>query len=97
MTTLTTPSRSYRNDRIGFAVVALALLAIPLIAMQFTGEVNWAPGDFVVMGGLLAGLYAGVELALRASRTPFGRVLAICTCLLAFLTIWAELAVGIFG
>jgi hypothetical protein len=96
MATLAPASPSYCNFRIGFVAVALALLVVPVIAMQFTAEVNWGPGDFVVMGGLLAALYAGVELSLRASRTRLGRVLAMLACLFAVLTVWAELAVGIF-
>ena len=41
---------------------AALLLALPLVAMQFTSEVNWTASDFVVMGAML-GIAAGtVEL-----------------------------------
>lgn len=96
MTTRTLTPAPLGNWRIGFAVLALCLLALPLIAMQFTAEVNWGAGDFVVAAGLLAALWAGIEITLRLARTSMGRLLAVTACVLAFLTIWAELAVGIF-
>ena len=75
---------------------AAALLCVPLVAMIFTNEVNWAPGDFIVMGGLLAALCAAVELAyaLRLSRER--TFLAIAVSVAVFLMVWVELAVGIF-
>ena len=36
-----------------FAVFALGLLAIPLVAMQFTDEVEWGIGDFALFAALL--------------------------------------------
>ena len=43
-----------QNKRlIGIVVAVATLLLIPLIAMQFTDEVDWKPFDFVVMGILL--------------------------------------------
>ncbi|MCP5396432.1 MAG: hypothetical protein H6918_06825 [Sphingomonadaceae bacterium] len=75
---------------------AAGLLALPAIAMQFTPEVNWGPGDFIVMGGMLAMLCGGVELAARflPGKRAFG--LAGLALLAIFLLVWAELAVGIF-
>ena len=35
------------------AMATIALLLIPLVAMQFTREVDWTAGDFLVMGVLL--------------------------------------------
>ncbi|MGB3808344.1 MAG: hypothetical protein WA936_14170 [Erythrobacter sp.] len=82
--------------RLGFALLAIAILAAPMIAMQFTREVAWGPGDFIVVAGLLAALFAGIELALRAARNRAGRIAGIVLSLAVFLTVWAELAVGIF-
>jgi len=96
MTIAADTSPSYRTHRIVFAALALAILMVPLAAMQFTSEVNWNLGDFAVMGAILAALYTGIELTLRLARTNMGRVLAVVACILAFLTIWVELAVGIF-
>ncbi|QIQ85966.1 hypothetical protein [Erythrobacter sp.] len=87
---------SLRGLRRAFAAGALALLAVPLVAMQFTGEVDWGPGDFLVAAALLAALWAGVELALRAFARPAGRIAGIALSAFGFLAVWAELAVVIF-
>lgn len=42
------------------------ILAIPLIAMQFTDEVNWDMRDFIIVGLLLAG--AGLIYEFISSR-----------------------------
>ena len=73
------------------------LLLIPLIAMQFTNEVDWSISDFVIMGILLLGTGFLCELVLRKVNTSRGRVMLCATVLLVFLLIWVELAVGIFG
>ncbi len=73
------------------------LLSIPLIAMQFTSEVNWSVFDFIIMGVLLLGTGLMCELIIRKVRNITTRVI-ICGCiLLLFFLIWAELAVGVFG
>jgi MFS family permease len=76
---------------------AALLLLAPLIAMRFTREVDWSPLDFLVMGVLLALVGGAYELAVRVARShvyviAFG--VAVGT---AFLTVWANLAVGIVG
>ncbi len=86
------------NKRLGFIIISIvALLSIPLIAMQFTTQVNWSPLDFVVMGLLLLTVGLVIELVLRIVRKKEHRILLIITSLFAFLLVWAELAVGIFG
>jgi hypothetical protein len=35
------------------ALITVGLLMIPAIAMQFSDEMNWGPGDFLVAGALL--------------------------------------------
>lgn len=86
----------YKRLNIILITIALLLL-IPLIAMQFTDEVNWSVFDFVIAGTLLFGTGVLCELALRKIKS-FKYRLAILTCiLLVLLAIWAELAVGIFG
>ena len=86
----------YKRLNIILITIALLLL-IPLIAMQFTDEVNWSVFDFVIAGTLLFVTGVLCELALRKIKS-FKYRLAILTCiLLVLLAIWAELAVGIFG
>lgn len=74
-----------------------ALLLIPLIAMQFSNDVDWKISDFTIMGVLLLGTGLLCEFVLRKVRSFKGRMLLCGAVLLAFLLIWAELAVGIFG
>jgi hypothetical protein len=87
-----------QNKRlIGILLAVGLLLLIPLIAMQFTTEVNWTLSDFVVMGILLLGTGLMCELVMRKVK-KFGHRIALCAViLLAFFVIWVELAVGIFN
>jgi len=73
-----------------------ALLAIPLIAMQFTAEVNWTVMDFVIMGAMLLGLALAIELILRNVKKSNHRLALGVLAVVLFLLAWAELAVGIF-
>ena len=87
-----------KNKRLtGIVLTVALLLLIPLVAMQFTEEVNWTLSDFVIMGVLLLGTGLLCELVLRKVNKIKYRI-AICGALLAaLLLIWIELAVGIFG
>lgn len=75
----------------------IAILLIPLIAMQFTEEVNWTLGDFIVAGVLLLGTGLLFELIIRKVKTPKYRIAIYISILLLLFLVWAELAVGIFG
>ena len=74
-----------------------AILLVPLVAMQFTSEVNWTGGDFIVAAVLLAGTGLLFELARSKLRTRKTRLLATAVIALGFLFVWTELAVGIVG
>ena len=78
------------------AAATAAILMIPLVAMQFTTEVNWTGSDFVAAGILLTLTGLVLTFALRKVRTAQGRLLAIGLIGLGFLYLWAEMAVGIF-
>jgi hypothetical protein len=78
-------------------VVTVLLLSLPLIAMQFTNEVRWGVGDFVVAGALIFTTGLVYVIVLRYATTIIGKVatgLAIST---TFLMVWANLAVGLIG
>lgn len=76
---------------------AAAVLMVPLVAMQFTSEVNWDIVDFVAMGMLLVVAGLLYVAGSRAVKTKQQRILVgLVVAVLLFLT-WAELAVGIFG
>ena len=77
--------------------VSTLLLCIPLIAMQFSNEVDWKPFDFLAAGILLYGTALACEAVLRKVKTTGARVLAVAAILMALFLVWAELAVGIFG
>ena len=77
------------------AAATITLLLIPLVAMQFTTAVDWEMADFIVMGFLL--FISGSAFVLVARKAPRGRRVAIGGFfVVAFLYVWAELAVGIF-
>lgn len=78
------------------AVVGVLLL-IPLVAMQFTNEVNWSGSDFGIMGVLLLGTGLVCELVLRKVRKRTTRLVLCVAVLGIFILVWMELAVGIFG
>ena len=80
---------------IAFAVVLLLL--VPLVAMQFTHEVDWSLEDFLVAGALLlcTGLL-GEFVIRKVSRMAVRIALCAALVVILFLT-WAELAVGVFG
>ncbi|MBT8237934.1 MAG: hypothetical protein KJN65_04755 [Croceitalea sp.] len=79
------------------ALIVGGILLIPLIAMQFTNEVQWTTSDFVVAAVLLLSAGFLCELALRKIKRPNMRV-AICALIIVILLlVWAELGVGIFG
>ena len=86
------------NKRLKILLVfALLFLSVPLIAMQFTDDVNWSLRDFSIMGVLLFGTGILIELILRKVRNlKFRFIIGVTVLLFAFL-IWAELAVGLFG
>ena len=87
-----------QNKRLfGILLTVVLILAIPLVAMQFTNEVNWDIFDFLVMGVLLTSTGLGVELVIRKVRKPENRFIIIAAVLALLFLIWAELAVGIFG
>lgn len=87
-----------KNKRlIAILFAAATVLAIPLIATQFTQEVNWNLSDFLIMGILLFGTALVCEFILRKVQSTKARILMCAAALLILFLIWAELAVGIFG
>lgn len=73
------------------------LLCIPLIAMQFNNGVHWTGFDFFIMGTLLLITGFSIDFVRRKITSTKTRVVLVCAVVCAFLLIWAELAVGIFG
>jgi hypothetical protein len=87
------------------AAATAAILTLPLLAMQFNWVkpdpsnpndrgVDWSLGDFVVMGILIFGA-ASLFVAIARITPAKYRLLIAIAVLVAFLLIWAHLAVGI--
>ncbi|CAN5822657.1 hypothetical protein BH23ACT11_BH23ACT11_26560 [soil metagenome] len=93
----TMSSRNTYRSVVGLALVTALLLLVPLLAMQFTGEVVWTLFDFVFAGALIFGTGLTYVLVARridkiAYRAAVGVALAA-----AFILVWANGAVGIIG
>jgi len=101
MTTMTggnIPAAKFSAKRLlRITLITAAILMAPLIAMQFTREVNWTLSDFVIMGVLLLGTGLLFDLAARKIQTRKARLITIGVIAFGFLFIWAELAVGLVG
>jgi hypothetical protein len=74
----------------------LLLLLIPVIAMQFSTQVNWQLFDFIVMGVLIFSTSSIFVLVARKIRNKNKLLITVILFGLVFMYIWAELAVGIF-
>ena len=87
-----------KNKRLtGILLTATFILLLPLVAMQFTAEVDWDLFDFLVAGFLLYGTGITIELVLRKVKDNQKRLILCAAILGVLFLVWAELAVGIFG
>lgn len=87
--------RSIKNSLIAIVLASASILLVPLVAMQFTDEVAWSPGDFAVAAALLVGTGFLYVIATRKMINLRQRVVVGAALAAAFLLVWAELAVGI--
>lgn len=76
---------------------AACLLLLPAIAMQFTDEVNWSVGDFVVFGAMLLAVGIPFELTVRSTGDATFRWAVGVALGAAFLLVWLSLGVGVIG
>jgi hypothetical protein len=97
MKTLKRIRRSIRRQMWYVALATASILMVPLVAMQFTDEVNWNLFDFIVMGILLFGTGLTYVLISRISDDIAYRAAVGVAVLTGFLLIWVNLAVGIIG
>ncbi|MES2336986.1 MAG: hypothetical protein V4537_02680 [Pseudomonadota bacterium] len=89
--------RSGINWRLAAWSAAAGLIALPLVAMQFTTEVRWTPSDFVFAGILIGGTGLMFELAVRLSSSVAYRAGIALALLATVLLVWINAAVGIIG
>ena len=77
--------------------LAAALLATPLVAMQFTRDVEWQAGDFLFAAIMLGGVGLAVELAVRISSNSSYRIAAGTGLAAGLMLVWVNVAVGYIG
>lgn len=78
-------------------IATIVLLMIPLVAMQFTDEVNWSIIDFLIAGALLFGTGVLFVLVLRSTASVVFKCALGLAIGATFLMSWANLAVGLIG
>ena len=86
-----------RKPLLGVALATALLLLLPALAMQFTSEVSWGPGDFVVAGFLLFGAGTLAVLGFRHVSGSGRRAALVLGIAFGLALVWAELAVGLFS
>lgn len=77
-------------------LIAFALLLIPAIAMQFTNEVQWKIGDFIIAAVILFTVTTSLLLINQYVRSKWKKIGLLLIVIILFILLWAELAVGIF-
>lgn len=82
---------------LGWAVFVIIALLIPLVAMNFTDEINWKLADFIIMAIALSGIGILYEIIAQKSKNKIYRLAFGIGLLAAFLLMWVSGAVGIIG
>ena len=77
------------------AFATIAILSVPLVAMQFSNDVDWKLNDFIIIGFLLFGSGALYVYIARIVPRKY-RIVIAAAFAITVLYIWGELAVGIF-
>jgi len=78
-------------------LVTIAILMVPLIAMQFTNEVQWSIADFLIASLLIFSISSLTSYICSLSKTKRFKATWLAIVTILFILIWAELAVGIFN
>jgi hypothetical protein len=78
-------------------IVAVLLLLMLMVAMQFTDDMNWDETDFLVLGAMLLAACGAYELAVRMTGNTAYRAAVGVAVVAAFILVWMNLAVGIIG
>ncbi len=79
------------------ALFVVGVLAVPLLAMQFTEDVAWSPADFLMAGVLLLAAGLGCEFIARRGGGAARRAASLLALVGALLLVWVNLAVGLIG
>ncbi len=95
MTDIAKTRRSMPWRILGWGAAA-GLILLPLVAMQFTSEVNWTASDFIFAIVMFGSVGLALELAVRRGNRAYTAAAGIAL-LVSFLSIWFTGAVGIIG
>lgn len=90
-------SSSFGKSIVRIMLLTTLILLVPLVAMQFSDEVDWSLGDFIIAGALLVGTGLMFEFVVRKIANPRRRIIFGVTLVVIFLLVWIDLAVGIFN
>ena len=79
-----------------YILLLIALLSIPLIAMQFTSEVNWTLFDFLMASFLLVTALILIEITLQKFKNKTYKFTVVFLIIFLFLLLWGDFSIGIF-
>ena len=82
-----------QNKRLVGIVLAVALLLL----INFIAKAPWSLFDYVAAGVLLLGAGLMFEFVMRMVKNTKYRITLFVALLAAFLLIWIEISVGLFG
>lgn len=80
-----------------YLVIPALPLLVPLVAMQFSSEVNWSPSDFIVAYVLLTGAALAFRFITGRLTTLPHRAAAALAVFAGLSLVWVNLAVGVIG
>ncbi|WP_373475238.1 hypothetical protein [Sphingorhabdus sp.] len=76
---------------------AVVLLLTPLVAMQFTHEVQWTETDFIIAFAIFGIIGALAELNILLTTNLFSRAGGFVAILAGSLVFWSNLGIGMIG
>jgi hypothetical protein len=76
---------------------AVVLFLTPLVAIQFTHEVQWTESDFIISFVIIGILGALAELNVLITSNRFSRAGGFVAILAGSLVFWSNLAIGMIG
>lgn len=77
--------------------LAVGLFLLPLVAMQFTDEVDWDETDFIFAGIMIFGTGIVLEIVTRMTRNNAYRGAVAVALASGFILTWGNAAVGVIG
>lgn len=73
------------------------LLLVSFVGMQFSEEVDWSVLDFIIAAIMLFSVTFVIDLIVHKIHRKSYKIGLLLVIVLAFVLVWAEMAVGVFG